>query len=855
MPITCNNLLQTKTVRIENQDGSKGVYLYYDSFDEVFKTSSVNHDPYAIPNYEAFTFNQSTLNQSDYFTVNESMLVHVYFDANIGSNTGISSQNGIISKGPPIDNWFNFSYLCTTISDIISIIVWNQNNTKYKVINLPITLKTTQGVPLSFSQNPTTQNFTYSNLVVNFNKAIKSIGSITSFQNPNQTITFTTNNSSSITLTNYMTPTTNNDVLTFNNVIDTSDISNVAPVDLNVNNLFLGPRFFGLENMINSASQNHAYTDIIAKFSKDIVQNPDISKPISVLADVGPQPTNIRIEAGKIKFDWTTASNTTVKISFHNLYSSDGFYDDGTIESTTFTLFEPVTNVYWFLNQPVLPNTQYTDVEVTFGKAIRSCVAGGSGFVSLVPKGVNSAGNFVFDVLTGPNQPTFNFYDIIGLDYSHQNGPLSLSVGASIESVVNSSGNISNQVLIKPESQTISFTFNKAISNQPTLGINGGASYQFSSKSNSDKTLHYNFTDISINSNLIIFGTVISNDSSYSSGLNVPLSPIPALEFSLISDVSQPDTNKSSYDVGTLYNLYAKFNSPPNLNADFSGVSISCPNATVSTITSVDGNNKYKFDLTPNNSGTNQISISNAKDVNNFVYSLFTSGNLTFNAVLIYYKRFLSSSSNNNSGTIAWSSEDGLLSFGGFAGSDTYTGYDYNGIRAIKLGATNPFVTPVLTPENTVIYIFDARQLNKPAFDEVIFHLEKVDGNVDNTDRAYFYDTSNGSVLDFAYYNATLSSGATNIPYSQLLSNWTSLIITKTASLIYLYVNGNLQAILNRTKRDGSTKEHNLRLSGWSSTARAENLKVLEVSFLNQYIDAGSVATVHSNAISRYGTR
>jgi hypothetical protein len=64
--ITCNNLLQTKTIKIENQNGSKGVYLYYDSFDEVFKTTSINPDPYAIPNYEAFTFNQSTLNQSDY---------------------------------------------------------------------------------------------------------------------------------------------------------------------------------------------------------------------------------------------------------------------------------------------------------------------------------------------------------------------------------------------------------------------------------------------------------------------------------------------------------------------------------------------------------------------------------------------------------------------------------------------------------------------------------------------------------------------------------------------------------------------------------------------------------------------
>ena len=54
MPITCNNLLQTKTVKIENQDGSKGVYLYYDSFDEKFKTSMVNPDTDVVPDFEAF---------------------------------------------------------------------------------------------------------------------------------------------------------------------------------------------------------------------------------------------------------------------------------------------------------------------------------------------------------------------------------------------------------------------------------------------------------------------------------------------------------------------------------------------------------------------------------------------------------------------------------------------------------------------------------------------------------------------------------------------------------------------------------------------------------------------------------
>ena len=171
MPITCNSLLQTKTVKIENQNGSKGVYLYYDSFDEIFKTTVVNPDPDAIGNFEAFTFNQSNLPQPDYFTVNESMLVHVYFDANIGSNTTISSQNGTVSQGPPVDNWFNFTYHCSTITDVISITVFNQNNTKSKLFNLPITLKTAQGVPLGFSQNPTTQNFNYTNLVVNFNKS------------------------------------------------------------------------------------------------------------------------------------------------------------------------------------------------------------------------------------------------------------------------------------------------------------------------------------------------------------------------------------------------------------------------------------------------------------------------------------------------------------------------------------------------------------------------------------------------------------------------------------------------------------------------------------------------------------
>ena len=60
------------------------------------------------------------------------------------------------------------------ITDVISIIVFNQNNTtKSKAINIPITLRTTEGVPIGFSQNPTTQNFNYNNLVVKLTNPLK----------------------------------------------------------------------------------------------------------------------------------------------------------------------------------------------------------------------------------------------------------------------------------------------------------------------------------------------------------------------------------------------------------------------------------------------------------------------------------------------------------------------------------------------------------------------------------------------------------------------------------------------------------------------------------------------------------
>ena len=84
--------------------------------------------------------------------------------------------------------------------------------------------------------------------------------------------------------------------------------------------------------------------------------------------------------------------------------------------------------------------------------------------------------------------------------------------------------------------------------------------------------------------------------------------------------------------------MYALF-SNQLLNLDFSTTNITCSNSdTVGSITSVDDNNKYKFSFTPSTAGANnKLQINNAKDVNNFVYPLFQSIDLTFNAGPVTY--------------------------------------------------------------------------------------------------------------------------------------------------------------------------------------------------------------------------
>jgi hypothetical protein len=629
MPANCNSQINLKNIRIEDPiDENLAVYLYYDKPNDALRISHINPDITAVPNFSKFDFTDSI---KEYFYSDLTITLKIEFDGKIGSSTTISSQNGTISPILPSafgENYIVFTYYNSSLTDNITLNTYNSTNGKFKTTVQPIILKTTNTIPNNIASNVNTQDYQYNNVSVSFNKSVKSIGSISSLNAPSQTITYSI--SGGLVSINYKTPANASDTLTFNNIVDTSDFPNPDPVQLVLTDRFLpGPAFSGLVlPALNTISQNWTYTNIECDFSKNIIQNP--TTPISITASTGNNPTNVRVINGNILFDWTTSNVSSTVLTFNNLYASDFTFDSGTLETINYSLRSQPISASWVV-QPVLKNTTYTNIEVSFNKRISSCDVVSDG--TITNKFINVRGNLQFDIITGPTNSTYTFNNIISEDFGRNTG-LTLTTGPAVSSYMSATNILNdNKVLIQgATTQLFTVTFNKSITNNPTITLNSGTGVY---SSGSGDTRIYSLSNITSSTNLMTFGNIQGLDSSSSSGLTIVLDPKTALTFDYIADVQFPDVARGvNYDVGTEYDLYAKFNNPPDLNVNSSGVGVSCPNATVGAITSVDGNNKYKFKLTPNNSGTNQISISNAKDINNFIYSLFTSGNLTFNAVI-----------------------------------------------------------------------------------------------------------------------------------------------------------------------------------------------------------------------------
>ena len=131
MSISTNCQFKSKTINIQNQDGTKGIFMYYDSVLENLVTTNVNPDPSYIPLFQEFMFDYS--NKTEFYAGESMTSIYVYFDGLIGSNTTISSQNGTISAiSARTSNNFFFNFFCPTITDKLTITSFNSTNTKSK---------------------------------------------------------------------------------------------------------------------------------------------------------------------------------------------------------------------------------------------------------------------------------------------------------------------------------------------------------------------------------------------------------------------------------------------------------------------------------------------------------------------------------------------------------------------------------------------------------------------------------------------------------------------------------------------------------------------------------------------------
>ena len=603
MPANCNSQINLKNIRIEDPiDENLAVYLYYDKPNDALRISHINPDLTAVPNFSKFDFTDSI---KEYFYTDLTTTLKVEFDGKIGSSTTISSQNGTISPILPSafgENYIVFTYYNSNLTDNITLNTYNSTNGKFKTTVIPIILKTTNTIPQNIASNVNTQDYQYNNVSVSFNKNVKSIGSISSLNAPSQTITYTI--ASGLVTINYKTPAGPSDTLTFNNVVDISDFANPSSVQLVLTDRFLpGPAFSGLvAPALNTISQNWTYTNIEADFSKNIIQNP--TTPISITASTGNNPSNVRIVNGNILFDWTTSNVSSTVLTFNNLYASDFTFDSGTKETVSYSLSSQPISPSWVV-QPVLKNTTYTNIEVSFSKRISACDVVSDG--TITNKFINVRGNLQFDIITGPSNTTYTFNNIISEDFGRNTG-LTLTTGPAVSSYMSATNILNdNKVFIQgATTQLFTVTFNKSITNNPTITLNSGTGVY---SSGTGATRIYSLSNITSSTTLMTFGNIQGSDSSSSTGLTIPLDPKTALTFDYIADVQFPDIARDvNFDVGTLYDLYFKLKDQ-SLNADFSGVGITINGggADIGAISQVHNSSSYKFTLKPTTATTPEM--------------------------------------------------------------------------------------------------------------------------------------------------------------------------------------------------------------------------------------------------------
>ena len=632
MPVSTDADLLIKAFKIEDKGSPVGLWLYYDTTKEILRTTRVNANIAYLGD-----FLRPPMTPSEIF-VRQTYNLTLSFSTDFvlgGSTFVVSKEKGRLISSLSSNNIF-VQYKPPKLSDVFTFTLYSQDDSTNKIVVLPITISPVDVVPESIQYNPTinTRNNKYTGLTMLFSEG-GATGGILTTSSPDSSVSNVSFSNGKCTF-DYTTPgSTGSDNLIFTKII-AADIQyeNKANYLFPITNLLEQPNF---SNWIYTpSSQSFPYTNtdsLIAVFNKDI-------KTCTSITATSGSPTTIvptSITGKEVKFEWTSLSTGSVKFTFNGLTSVDGSID-ASVDGNTFVgdinLYTPPTIVGWNSTQPTEANTLY-NLSVTFNKPLsnsRIPIITATEDVSPVFTGVTGS-QVNFSVTTSSN-PSTTVYTLRNVSASDGSIKIlsNISAGAKINSVqvetdLNSSF-LTMSNLVIGRTQKVKIILSKAISGVLSLVSNPNsifgnvemidpltAQFTILPNQNTSLTIHTN--------------NIITQDGSQS---------ILSYTFNLISgqtivnlfESSNRNVVKTTFDVGTTVSLSLEMSKP--IASDLTSTTITSSSGTVTSLTSSTIGEKYYYDFnfTPTVGGIDKsLSLSGAKDLNNFKYTISLSG-LTF---------------------------------------------------------------------------------------------------------------------------------------------------------------------------------------------------------------------------------
>ena len=632
MVIQTNDLSILKKIMIQNQSGSKGIFLTYDDLNDNMKIEFVNHEQNFIGE-----FSDPAINKSEVLLGTTYNDLTFYFNFNPGSDTVVSSKNEGLLSSTIQGNAIILNYTGNSLSDVITFVLKSNDNTNTRTLKYNLGLTTENAIPIGFSGVfITTRNHDYGIVQFSFNKNIDDdFGdvTVTSSDGSVSNVSVVSNKMSF----NYTTPDAEKDILTFTG-IKVATIENTGPVNFEVGGLLAETNFTSFA--VIPTSQNYYY-NLEAEFTKLI------STCSSITATSGtPRTITPTIVGGKVKFSWASLYTSTVTFTFNGLTAADGTIDasfNGLEATNVINLFIPPDITGWISEQPLNAYTLY-NLSVQFSQTLDDTLTPiitsseddvTPEFTSIDDKKVN------FRVTTGPNPSSavYSFRNVKSLlggittDKTISVGPYLLKTEVEMDEA----GTFTEyDKLVKGRNQKVKLTLSKAIGGTLSLQSNSDCTFGPVTMLNAS-TAEFQVRPTNPSGVVLEIATnlLIGTDSSQTTSLTKLFYLVESQSVVDLFNSSDKYSEVSNFDVGTPLDLSLQVSKP--IDGDLTNTTVVSSNGTHGALTTSEvlGKYYYNFNFTPTTAGTEQwIKIQQAKDFDNFVYNLTKSG-LTFKNIIL----------------------------------------------------------------------------------------------------------------------------------------------------------------------------------------------------------------------------